>query len=145
MKIKTILVLAAVAACAVMLEAATVNIVQSYQTAAGSLTGTTAVTDTTEFDADLVWTNAVTNRAVSLPLTLTNLQCLCLYSSAYATAMVNSTSSPANTFILQPGAPQIGTGTNALGLVSNVTTWYLTCTNTNGCTFSLRSILHTTN
>jgi hypothetical protein len=102
------------------------------------------VSDTTELNTDVTLATAVTNTRVNLAITRAQIASLCLYSSANMTVLVNSTSAPANTFTLTAAAPQIGTGTNALALEADVTSLWLTCTNTNGCVFSLRSVLHTT-
>ena len=124
--------------------AVTHNIVQSYQTASGSLTGTTVVTDTTELNTDVTLPAGVTNQQVNLAITRSQIKSLCLYATAQMTVLVNSTGAPANTFTLTAAAPQIGIGTGALSLAADVTSLWLTCTNTNGCVFSLRSVLHTT-
>jgi hypothetical protein len=146
MKFKQVIatVVAAIAVSAIAIASVTHNIVQSYQTAAGSLTGTTVVTDNTELNTDVAMAGAVTNSRVNLAITRTQLQSLCLYATVYTWVAVNSTSAPANSYLLAPGAPQIGLGSNALSLSADVSSLWLSCTNTNGGTFSLRSVLHTT-
>ena len=145
-KMLKVTVMAAVAIAVTLgaTAAITHNIVQSYQTAEGSLTGTTVITDDSEFNTSATLSGAVTNGVLTVTLTRSQLRSLCLYSTDYLTVLVNSSSAPANTFLLSPNSPQIGIGTNALSLVADVSALYLTCTNTNGCTFSLRSVLHTT-
>jgi hypothetical protein len=144
-KAKILVGLTVVAAVAAVAAASvTHNIVQSYQTAAGSLTGTTVVTSDTEHNTDITLPSAVTNSRVNLTITRSQIQSLCLFSSVYTWVSVNSTSAPANTFLLAPAAPQIGTGTNALSLAADVSSLWLSCTNTNGGTLSLRAVLHTT-
>ena len=140
MKLKTLLITAVAAIAVVATASVTHNIVQTYQTAGGSIVGSTVVTDNTELNCDVTMATNTVNGQVNLALKRSQLCSLCLYSTVAATVKMNSSNAPTDTILLLPATPQIGTGTNALSLSGDVTNLWLTCTNPG--TFSLRAVLH---
>jgi len=133
-----------VTALLVPASAITHNILTSYQTQSGSLTGTAAVTSDTEQNADVTMTGGGTNIVLTVALNTTNAQTLALYATTdCAVAFYNgATAWKTNTLVAL--TPSVAVGSNAVWTVmgtNTITSLKLSCS-TNTCTFSLRSIVH---
>lgn len=117
------------------------NIIMSYQTGTNAVSGTIAVTDDTEVNADLVLAAASTDVLLSLALTRANVKSLVLYCTAACTVETNSGSAPQETIALTAGIPKIcSSAAEVQALISNnVSALYLTCAD--GGTFSMRAIV----
>ncbi len=120
------------------------NVVQSYQTAAGSLTGNLAVIGDTELNADVTLAAAASNVELDVPFTLANVKSIALLCSGACTIKTNNTGSPQETITLTAGQPTIcKSQTEAAALFAgNVTKFYLS--STPGGNFSVRILLDQT-
>ena len=123
--------------------AITHNILTSYQTQSGSLTGTASVTSDTEQNADVLITGGGTNIVLAVALNVTNAQTLALYSTLAADVAFYNGATGWKTNTLTANTPSVAVGSNAIWAVmgTNIIT-SLKITTTNTCTFSLRSIIH---
>lgn len=126
------------------LPAITHNILTSYQTQSGALTGTAAVTSDTEQNADVVMTGGGTNIVLTVALNTTNAQTLALYATAACDVAFYNGATAWKTNTLVALTPSVAVGSNAVWTVmgtNTITSLKLSCS-TNTCTFSLRSIIH---
>ncbi len=117
------------------------NVVQSYQTAGGSLTGNLAVTGDMEQNADVVLTAGASNTLLTFAFTRANVKSIALYCTGDCTIKVNSTGSPQETITLTAGQPTIAANNTAAEALfsGDVTAFYLS--STAGGTFSVRVLL----
>lgn len=120
------------------------NVVQSYQTAAGSLTGNLAVVGDTELNADVTLAALSTNVELDVPFTLANVKSIALLCSAACTVKTNSSGSPQETITLVAAQPLICKSQTeaAAQFAGNVTKFYLS--STAGGNFSVRILLDQT-
>lgn len=142
---KKLLLITTLTALALGLPAAAIthNILTSYQTPSGSLTGTAAVTSDTEQNADVLITGGGTNIILTVALNVTNAQTLALYSTLAADVAFYNGATSWKTNTLTANTPSVAVGSNQIWAVmgTNIIT-ALKITTTNTCTFSLRSIIH---
>ena len=120
------------------------NIIQSYQTASGSLTGQVAVTGDAELNSDVDLAAAASNVELDLAVTRLNIKSCALVCTGDCTVKTNSTGSPSETINLTANQPSIAkNATEAQALFSaNLTKLYLS--STAGGKFSVRFLLDQT-
>lgn len=120
------------------------NVVQSYQTAGGSLTGSLAVTGDTEFNADVTLAPAATGIELDVPFTRANVKSIGLFCTGDCTIKTNSNSTPQETISLTAGQPTIAKNTTDINALfsNNVTKFFLA--STAGGAFSVRILLDQT-
>ena len=121
------------------------NIIQSYQTAAGSLTGTLAVTGDTEINADVVLAASSTDVELDVAFAKANVKSIAMTCSAACTVETNANNhAGGNQIDLVAGQPTLcKNNTEAQAMFTNdVTKLFLTCSA--GGTFSIRILLDQT-
>lgn len=122
------------------------TITSSYTVPSGSVVGNTVVTDNEELNIDVVLAAASTNIEVDIVLTRSQLKTLCLFCTGACTVKTNSSSAPSDTISLIAGLPNISANNAGVMLVlPTADTTKLFLTSAAGGTFSLRSIIHSTN
>jgi len=118
------------------------TIIQSYQSAAGVLSGHTDVTDDTELNADLLLAAAATNVELDLAFVRSKVKSLCLFCNGDCTVKTNTTGG-SDTIVLVAATPVMCGTTAAVAVLlptADVTKLYLN--STAGGTFSFRAIIH---
>jgi hypothetical protein len=130
--------LAAIAMCGI-----THTIVLSYQTAGGSLTGSTAVAGDTEINSDVVLVANAANVELDLDIVRANCKAMGLNCTGDCTVKINS-SANAVSVTLVANTPVILATTAAIQaeFAADITKLYLS--STAGGTFSIRAILDET-
>jgi len=144
MKRWTVMVAVMGAVATLSAVAVTHNILTSYQTAAGSLTGTASVTSDTEQNADVTMTSGGTNVVLAVPINVSNALSLALFSTTDCTVAMYNGTTATKTNTLLANTPTVAVGSNAIWLVcvsNTITSLKLSCSS-NACTFSLRSVVH---
>ena len=145
MKTKKLAILALFAlALALPAAAITHNILTSYQTQSGSLTGTASVTSDTEQNADYTMTTGGTNIVLAVPINGSNALTLALFSTTDCTVAMYNGTTATKTNTLLANTPTVAVGSNAIWLIcvsNTITSLKLSCSS-NACTFSLRSVVH---
>jgi hypothetical protein len=117
------------------------NVIQTYQTAGGSITGTTVCTGDMEQNADVVLSAGASNVLLTYAFTRANAKSCVLYCSGDCTIKTNSSGSPQDTITLNPGIPIPAASLTAVEAIfsGNITAFYLS--STAGGTFSVRLLL----
>ncbi len=143
---KQIIIMAGIICLALGLPAAAIthNILTSYQTQSGSLTGTASVTSDTEQNADVTMTGGGTNVVLTVALNTTNAQTLALFATTDCTVAFYNATTPWKTNSLTANTPSVAVGSNQIytAIGTNVITSLKLSCSSNTCTFSLRSIVH---
>ena len=143
---KSILTGIAVVLVGLSLTAAAIthNILTSYQTAAGNLSGSTAVTSDSEDNADVLLTGGTSNQVLTVWLNSSNTLSLCLFATQPCTVQFYNSSTLWNTVALTNNAPVVAVGSNAVYAImatNQITALHL-WPGTNNCLFSMRSVRH---
>ena len=117
------------------------HVIQSYQTAGGSLVGNLAVDGDTEINADVTLAASSTNVELDVAFTRASVKSLGIICSAACTVKTNSSGAPQETITLVAGLPQIcKTNAEVVAMFAgNVTKLYLSCAA--GGSFSIRMLL----
>ena len=133
---KTITILTLLAlALALPSAAITHNILTSYQTQSGSLTGTASVTSDTEQNADYTMTTGGTNVVLAVPINVSNALALALFSTTDCTVAMYNGTTATKTNTLLANTPTVAVGSNAIWLVcvsNTITSLKLSCSS-NAC------------
>jgi len=124
--------------------AITHNILTSYQTPSGNLTGSTAVTSDSEDNADVTLTGGTSNQVLLVSLNVSNCQSLCLFSTQPCTVQLYNAATLWNTVVLGQNSPNTAVGSNAVFQImkTNIITSLHLWPGTNTQVFSLRSVVH---